>query len=183
MRVYHVSYDHVPVFTPRIPRCLLHSEDETTPRICFAQTIKQCINAKGGNATAIRNAIEIGDFSLLLFVYSIDLSNYQQEEWIGPCELVKNYGVLDAEINKETWLLVPPRDLREEILVVDSATTFPVEADKVQSWTIKHLVTHPVSSVPENSWQHFLRTNVPAIVDKYGIDTILSDLPVERMKA
>lgn len=52
MKLYHLSYDPVPFFIPRVPKSRLPMEDAETPRICLSDRIERCVNAKPCQAQA-----------------------------------------------------------------------------------------------------------------------------------
>ena len=60
MKLYHLSYDPVPFFIPRVPKSRLPMEDAETPRICLSDRIERCVNAKPCQAQALYLAKEHG---------------------------------------------------------------------------------------------------------------------------
>ena len=46
MKLYHVSYNKVDRFIPRVPKERAGGENDDIPRICFSDSIEKCIAAK-----------------------------------------------------------------------------------------------------------------------------------------
>lgn len=104
MKLYHVSYDPIWFFNPRVPKSRLPMEDAETPRICLSDRIERCVNAKPCQAQALCLAKEYG-LRVPLYVYEFDTDDIPPDLLVGPDELVGQYGVIDAKLNHEYWLL------------------------------------------------------------------------------
>lgn len=119
MRLYHVSYMPVNSFYPRVPRNRLPNEDSVTPRICFAPSIEQCVNAKPYPGDFIGYCLEDNQ-PCLLFVYSFDYDPDRDDFVISPEEL-SEARVYDALWSEEHWATAVPSNLEEHIYrVVDA---------------------------------------------------------------
>lgn len=106
--LWHVSFDKVPEgrFMPRIPENRINQgeyiENDTIKRVCFSNSIENCINAMpcGGFAALGLNEMKKRDYSPIFYGYPLFLDG--EREVLEPSE-VKKY-VYDAEFNKEYWL-------------------------------------------------------------------------------
>lgn len=118
MKLYHVSYDKISKFVPRIPKDRLLGEDGTVPRICLSISIENCINAKPNQAEALFLAREQG-IPMPIYVYEFDSEQIPADKLVEPQILYDKYDVLDALDNKEYWLLdgtVPYVETRYECI-------------------------------------------------------------------
>ena len=118
MKLFHVSYDRVPYFKPRIPKYRLPEEDAITPRICLSTTVERCVNAKPHQAQALYLAREFG-FRMPVYVYEFDTDDIPEDKLIGPIQLRDQYDVEDAVENNEYWLTadnVPYQEIRYEFI-------------------------------------------------------------------
>ena len=118
MKLYHVSYNRVGRFIPRVPRERADHEDDKIPRICFSDSIERCISAKPSGPTTLEIAKREG-IPVALYVYSIDTEDYDRFELLDPVDVCK-HGVPDAHITHEWWLLREPYIVSESIVEVDS---------------------------------------------------------------
>lgn len=78
MELFHVSYKKIDSFTPRIPQSRADGENASVPRICFAETIEQCVNAKPSGLGPILSGL-MNNLPVLLYVYSIHTEDYPAE--------------------------------------------------------------------------------------------------------
>lgn len=118
MKLYHVSYDRIPEFEPRIPQNRLPGEDSRVPRICLSTSVERCINAKPSQGQALYTAQQYG-LRTALYIYEFDVNDIPTDKLIGPDELKWQFGVVDAKINGEHWLLdcaIPYRETRKEFV-------------------------------------------------------------------
>lgn len=118
MKLYHVSYDPIPMLKPRVPDHRLPDEDCSTPRICLSDTIENSVNAKPDQATALYLAKQFG-LRVPLYVYEFDTEAIPYGALLEPKELTLSGKVSDAEYNHEYWLLdagVPYLETRFEFL-------------------------------------------------------------------
>lgn len=121
MKLYHVSYDKIDSFKLRIPDSRIPGEDAITPRICFSSSVTDCINAKPGQATALKIAQD-AELPLAIYVYEIDRSEYERDkELISPITLYRSYGLKDAINNLEYWLLTEPKSITENRYEISDA--------------------------------------------------------------
>ena len=82
MKLYHVSYDPIWFFNPRVPKSRLPMEDAETPRICLSDRIERCVNAKPCQAQALYLAKEYGLRVPLMYMSSIPTTS-RQICWLG----------------------------------------------------------------------------------------------------
>lgn len=83
MKLYHVSYDPIWFFNPRVPKSRLPMEDAETPRICLSDRIERCVNAKPCQAQALCLAKEYG-LRVPLYVYEFDTDDIPPDLFHGP---------------------------------------------------------------------------------------------------
>lgn len=102
--LYHISLEgnlDVHHFTPRIPSRCLDTEDKTTPRICVAETINDCISACPDGYVFFTEKTVLG--AAYLYVYEIDILKIGFNNikfWQELSSLVP-----DAHKTKEIWVL------------------------------------------------------------------------------
>ena len=99
MIFYHIELakvEKINNFVPRIPYYIMDMEDVTIPRICVSNTIEGCLSAAPWGGLTL----EAHPLGMLYRVYVFETNNYMKPE-----VLAKEYGVLDAIINQEYWLL------------------------------------------------------------------------------
>lgn len=117
--LYHVSYDKIGRFTPRIPQNRCPGENGAIPRICLSDSIEHCINALPCRAEPIRRSMNAGA-SVGLFVYTF----YPEDEETILCPEQISHMVPDALDNHEYWLLAEPGYFEEiECRVVSAEFT------------------------------------------------------------
>lgn len=88
MKLYHVSYNKVDRFIPRVPKERAEGENDDIPRICFSDSIEKCIAAKPSGPTALEIAEEEG-IPVCLYVYSIDTEDYDKHDLFDPITTVR----------------------------------------------------------------------------------------------
>ena len=118
MKLYHVSYNKVDRFIPRVPKERAEGENDDIPRICFSDSIEKCIAAKPSGPTALEIAEEEG-IPVCLYVYSINTEDYDKRDLFDPTEVFL-WGVPDARITHEWWLLCEPDAISESVIEVIS---------------------------------------------------------------
>lgn len=118
MRLYHVSYNKVDRFIPRIPKERAVGENDKIPRICFSDSIERCITAKPSGPIALEIA-ERECIPVCLYVYSIDTVDYDRCDMLDPVEVFE-LGVPDANITHEWWLLHELNVISESVIEVIS---------------------------------------------------------------
>jgi len=134
MVLYHITYDlgqdEEHIFVPRIPEEKIEQdEDITIPRICFADTIENCIRAVNGYPRDEANYIRV-------YELEVDPNDNDLMSWE---ELYINGYVNDVELTHEFWYLKPVKmksrvykitsfDVREFIVVAQELKTKIVSA-------------------------------------------------------
>lgn len=118
--LYHVSYNKIDRFTPRIPQNRCPGENDSIPRICLSDSIEGCINALPCSAEPIRRAMN-ADASIGLFVYTF----YPEDEETILCPEQISHMVPDALDNHEYWLMAEPDYFEETECRVISAEFIP----------------------------------------------------------
>ncbi len=116
----HVSFDEVTEFIPRIPKFRCTGEDDTIPRICVAESIRNCLRSAPGAGLAVKNLNGAG-ISFVIHSYLL-WPHYGSVKHTG---WVKQH-VPDAEFSGEIWLTKPPRLVQRrdyEILEPEYATS------------------------------------------------------------
>lgn len=99
--LYHVSGridgPVAKLFIPRVPASTACGEDERTPRICFADSIENCIKSIGLDL----------DIQQYITVYMLDTTALQPENLVTPRELIAKELVPDVADTNEHWVLSP----------------------------------------------------------------------------
>lgn len=175
MALLHVSYDPVRKFVPRVPKNRLEIEDAITPRICVAPTIVDCINAKFGQAAPLIFAKE-QSIPIVLYVYEFDKAEYTLNKTAyNPCRVQQDFGVIDAILNAESWLLTSPLTVKKRVVVVEDfelAQTAPdAKYPRVKSIQITERQRRPSKSI-----QFFAKEVNKRTGTHFGTDYIFTSL-------
>lgn len=155
----HLSYDPVPQFSPRVPQIRAPGEDGKTKRICLSPTIEDAINSKPGHAAMVFAAMYYR-LPIALFIYRAEIP---VEDVLFPEELAKEYGVKDAPLNHEHWVLSTP-NFSQEIWVLDNVipeTGFLKSVPRVEM-----IETHKVDEMPP----YCLQSALYQMRTKFGLD-------------
>lgn len=111
MQLFHVSLDlsnKTKLFEPRIPNHMYIGENNTIKRICFSNSVENCMKA-----------IHLPLFkSGTKFIAYTTLFDYNDKYLIHPDELYNKNYVKDAKANCEYWYL-KPITLTGELYVID----------------------------------------------------------------
>lgn len=103
MTLYHVSTRLEPPmpkdFVPKVPESAMSIEDRTTPRICFAPTVKQCLEAIGLNT----------EEQEYITVYQLDTGKVDPSHVLDPLQVYEKHNVIDALDTCEHWVTCPLR--------------------------------------------------------------------------
>lgn len=145
MKLFHVSFDPVYTLTPRVPKARMPSEDATTPRICLAPSILDCLNAKPYKGDPFAEAKKL-NAPLCLFVFETDV---EPDQVIPPQDLAESYGVLDAMENQEYWLLESQPFFRTAYLVEDCRLEQDSCIERGQA--ILDIKLSPLDEIPRNA--------------------------------
>lgn len=86
-------------FVPRIPSNTIHGEDETIPRICFSDSIENCLNATEDKLLDYDN---MNTVPIIVWEMDFSLPNNNLVAWQ---ELYKKNLVPDAVFTHEYWFL------------------------------------------------------------------------------
>lgn len=105
MKLIHCSFDIVDSFVPRVPTSRVQYagkdyEDATTPRICVAPSILQCLKA-------LPKAGEIIKWMRAVGLKPIVHAYYMKSDNVHECTTDE---VMDADITHEMWILDKPTD-------------------------------------------------------------------------
>lgn len=104
MVLFHISLTPVQEFSPRIPKFTAPGEDKTIKRVCFSDSILNCINAVTGQAAPILTLKRLGIVPCL-YVYTYRYDSLRQE--VMTTDAVSQY-VPDAKLNQEYWIIEKP---------------------------------------------------------------------------
>lgn len=113
MHLYHVSFEEIESFTPRIPKWRCEGEDHTIDRICFSDEMSRCL-ASIPEAGNIMHAMRSMGYDPTLYVYTLDTS-LLPEEAIWDYRKVSEY-VPDAMGTHEYWVKDTKTDGNRKIL-------------------------------------------------------------------
>lgn len=98
--LYHVSFEDVEEFVPKIPEQQLKAEDSSIKRICFAKSIRGALTAMPESYYALKGMMKLKKIPPLIHVYSIDENTVDFKDTYD----IEQY-VLDAEYTEECWVL------------------------------------------------------------------------------
>lgn len=171
MKLYHVSYDMVPAFNPRVPANRLPTEDGRTPRICFSTSIEKCINAKPGESRALRKMLG-HRIPMMLYVYEIDTELLPPRTVVKPDVVQDIFGVEDAIENDEYWVTTSI-DPDESIVEVYDADWSWITHDP-------HLERVYTSTDISDKCHFFYRELASAAIDENPNGTVTTDMIVNR---
>lgn len=125
---YHVSFEKVDMFVPRIPKYRTTNEDSKTPRICVCPSVKRCLMAmpEGGFALmGLRKLAKLHGRPPIFYIYSVEESAIS-DCMITPDVLYNEYGVVDALESGECWITksVPFKETIVELSHCDFSDVF-----------------------------------------------------------
>lgn len=108
MYLYHVSYTKVQQFQLRVPPHRLDNENGSMLRICCSTSIENCIMSKPGQTKFLDLCLQY-KLPCILYIYRFDM-NPASHDLMFPEKLEKQYGVKDATLLQEHWIMnhVPP---------------------------------------------------------------------------
>lgn len=142
MLLYHISDritdPPVKTFIPKIPISAANFENQTIPRICFAQDIKCCIQATGYN-------FEIGD---KIMVYVLNTKDITPSNLWTPEELTKKQYVPDADLNQEYWVTETITLIGNTYTITDIVKTTIKQKNQIYP-IITHLTLHKIKKGAE----------------------------------
>lgn len=121
MELFHVSYKKIDQFSPRVPANRADGEDDMTPRICFAESIVGCINAKPSGIGPVLSGL-LYKIPVTLYVYSIQTEDYADGVLMPPICVQELLHCPDAVVNCEYALLSKPKTIRERVYKVKDIT-------------------------------------------------------------
>ena len=126
MELFHISMDikeKIKLFTPRIPERIYDGENNTIKRICFSDTVINCMKA-------IYVPLFTTGSKIMIYKKSFD---YNDKYLIHPEEIYNKGYVKDAKANHEYWYLKPITIIGElhEITSIDYEPCIQWEAVSV----------------------------------------------------
>lgn len=111
MTLYHVSFQPVPLFVPRIPETRAPGENDTIKRICFSDSILHALHAIPNAGDILDYFINQENIPLFLYIYSMESDQLADSDWMD-WKQVEEY-VPDAMLTKECWVM---RSINAELL-------------------------------------------------------------------
>ncbi|MFV0515806.1 MAG: hypothetical protein ACK5MV_00200 [Aminipila sp.] len=171
--LWHVSFEPITQFELRVPAFRVEGEDNVTPRICMAENILDCLNAMPGGGYAVRGLMCLPPEERILYAYA---SCENPKNLIEPKELEEKYGVLDALVTKEHWLLEVPGDIKEIPMLVTGATTHKAVDSLGNKGVVVDTIDYDVSKVIKHSMMEHLEKRLPEIFATYDWREILAGL-------
>lgn len=161
---YHVSLSKGKdgYFSPRIPKNMAASENKDILRICVSTSIKNCLSAFP-DANVLENLVMDNTspgIPCLLYIYRIHKDLIPLENIIIPKNLKKSYGVLDAPITNEHWIVDTDVDFGEPYII--RLTEIEQELKSIKNFgdviIIKRVDFEPALSLHERHYMyHFLK--------------------------
>lgn len=139
MKLFHISLDTENLekkFIPCIPECTGYGEDKEIPRICFAPSIEQCIQATHPEDYSVGQRFAV-------FELTVDDND---PYLVYPKELYDKELVPDALENEEYWL-TRPVNLTADILEIKK-----ISSEIIFAWTCISLedVASIIKSISKN---------------------------------
>lgn len=114
-----------------IPSCRLEGENSSIKRLCFSDSIENCLSGYGEER--IENLfLENKQEPIPILILEINIENLKKEDYLTPAEIYGNRYVIDAIENQEYWIL---KDIRadniykgflKEIILDEDIYTYPV---------------------------------------------------------
>lgn len=160
--LWHVSFEKVDEFSPRIPDTIMAGEDEKTPRICTATSIKNCLSAMPSGGSALKGLLEstkkIKSMAAIVHAYCFVVNN-TDPRLIKPKVLKGKYGVLDAESTDEHWITEKVQ-FEHRVLEIRSAEfTKATDAHGNTGYLIDSIDYELVKIEPNNTFAHVFRSS------------------------
>lgn len=126
MELFHISIDikeKIKLFTPRIPKRIYYGENDTIERICFSDSVHNCMKA-------IYAPLFMTGTKIMVYRKSFDPND---KNLINPEEIYNKGYVKDAKVNHEYWYLKPITMIGElyEITSIDYEPCIQWEAVSV----------------------------------------------------
>lgn len=173
--LYHCSFQAVERFVLRVPEYRCPGEDAKTPRVCFAENIKDAVTAMPQGGQALRGMISQKKFFPILHIYSCDRTK-QTGSFIPPWTLNAPYGVFDALSTGEWWAVERNPEMTHEIHLVEEAQ-FAEVADQHRKTVVvvESIRTMRLDSLPNNAAETVLLREIPDIVRQYGVRTVFRE--------
>ena len=129
--LYHVSdridSPGVKCFVPRIPVSIAFGEDDRTPRVCFTDSIGNCIKA-------ISVDLNVQEY---ITVYRLDARIILRKNLVLPEEIMAGNLVPDVKDTNEHWVLQPCIMSPEFYRITDFEWS-------QREWQLNHLTLEPV---------------------------------------
>lgn len=112
--LYNITFnlnDESTLLQPYIPYSAAEDEDRETKRVCFADSVDNCISAIGSCARELYEGSTI-------VVRSVQTDKLDKSKLITPHQLAASGKVPDAEVNQEYWYLGDVNIVREVRTIV-----------------------------------------------------------------
>jgi len=153
--LWHVSFDPVDKFIPRVPESRASFEDSVTPRICFSEHIKDAITAMPQGGIALRGMLKCkSKITPLLYAYVCD-ANEHPDSFIPPEIVQGKYGVLDAEHNREWWAIAQINPKLRILLIEDAAFREATDSSGKKGVIVESLNHDLIKTLPKNAPVNF----------------------------
>lgn len=165
MELFHVSYKPVENFSPRVPANRAEREDCEIPRICFAESIVGCINAKPSGICPILSGLT-HHIPVALYVYSIQTEDYGSDVLMPPICVQEILHCPDALANCEYALLCKPKNIREQVFCVKDVVL------RKNGYSVQNLV---LEENPKDADAHILMQLTQFVNLRKGLHNILPE--------
>lgn len=155
MILYHVSFNEIKdgMLYPRVPTSRAPHEDKTIPRICFTDSIENCITAMPGGGRALKNLFlrsKMLPISAILHVYHIN-SNSIKDGNIAFNSEVAQY-VQDAKRTGEIWVVNQKVVCTHQIIEVTNVhIKHGYDRYGRDLYEVKYLEWRPLGELPPNA--------------------------------
>ncbi len=155
MILYHVSFNAIEngILYPRIPESRAPHEDKSIPRICFADSIENCLTAIPGGGRALKNLLfrsKVMPISAVLHVYHINTLTVPKENLVPNSEVVRY--VPDAKHTGEVWVINQNTVCTHQIIEVTNAhVKHGTDLYGKDVYEVRYLEWRPLGELPLNA--------------------------------
>ncbi len=181
MILYHVSFNEIQngMLYPRVPENRAPHEDRTIPRICFADSIENCITAMPAGGKALKNLYlrsKMLPISAILHVYHINSNSISVDNLIPNDQVARH--VQDAKRTGEVWVINQNVVCTHQIIEVTNVhIKHGYDRYGKDLYEVKYLEWRPLGEMPSNA-PEILIANAK---DKLKINA--ADFPIRTIMA
>lgn len=144
---YHITtnLEHEGRFYPRIPKHRIEQEESTTPRVCVAPTIEDCLTGIPDGGYGLRTLLNNNNNKIKVFRIDTHKLGIQNQDVLPSVHLFREGLVPDAATTNETWIKVAFNVPQED--------TFIIEIDNYKE-KLKPVVPYHVYKLSQMDWAY-----------------------------